>query len=85
MRTTLNLNDDLFAEAKALAAREKLTLTRLIEQGLALRLHGQQRAGASAASRPLPIHHGRGGLSTAVTNPASNRALLDAADGLTPP
>lgn len=38
MRTTLNLNNDLLAEAKAFAAREHLSLTRLIEEGLALRL-----------------------------------------------
>jgi hypothetical protein len=38
MRTTLDLNDDLLVEAKALAAREKLSPTRLIEEGLALRL-----------------------------------------------
>ena len=37
MRTTLDLDDELLAEAKALAARERLSLTRLIEQGLALR------------------------------------------------
>ena len=30
VRTTLDLDDDLLAEAKALAARERLSLTRLI-------------------------------------------------------
>jgi hypothetical protein len=39
VRTTLNLNNDLLAKAKAFAVREHLTLTRLIEEGLALRLH----------------------------------------------
>jgi hypothetical protein len=38
LRTTLDRNDDLLAEAKAQAARERLTLTRLIEEGPALRL-----------------------------------------------
>ena len=38
MRTTLNLNHDLLAQAKAHAAPEQLSLTRLIEEGLALRL-----------------------------------------------
>lgn len=44
MRTTLNLNNDLLAQAKALAAREQLSLTRLIEEGLALAscLHGER-------------------------------------------
>jgi hypothetical protein len=82
MRTTLDLNDDLLTEAKALAARQHLSLTRLIEQGLALRL----RQGAAGQSLPtgrhaLPVHAGRGGLSPAVSNPCSNRSLLDAAGG----
>ncbi len=33
MRTTLDLSDNLIAEAKAFAARERLTLTRLIIDG----------------------------------------------------
>lgn len=40
MRFTLDLNDDLLAEAKAFAGREKPTLTRLVEEALALRLPG---------------------------------------------
>lgn len=35
MRTTLDLNDDLLARAKAEAARQRTSLTRLIERGLA--------------------------------------------------
>ena len=37
MKTTLNLNDDLIAAAKAMAAQHHSTLTRLIEEGLRLR------------------------------------------------
>lgn len=84
MRTTLDLDADLLAEAKALAARERLTLTRLIEEGLAMRL---RRAVGVAATKPrphLPVHAGRGGLTTAVTDPSRTVALLDAADGLQP-
>lgn len=40
MRTTLDLNDALLVRAKEFAARERITLTRLIEQGLALVLDG---------------------------------------------
>lgn len=83
VRTSLNLNDDVLAEAKALAGREKVTLTRLIEEGLALRLRQHQRP-STAAPLPLPVHQGRGGLAPAVADPRSNRALLDAADGLVP-
>lgn len=86
LRTTLDLNDDLLAEAKAQAARERLTLTRLIEEGLALRLRqGCPPAPAPGARRPLPVHAGRGGLVPAVGDPRSNRSLLDAADGLPSP
>lgn len=84
VRTTLDLNADLLAEAKALAAREKLTLTRLIEEGLALRLRQQRQPSAARNRLPLPVHQGRGGLAASVGDPRSNRALLDAADGLTP-
>ena len=85
VRTTLNLSDDLLTEAKALAAREKLTLTRLIEEGLALRLHQHQRPMSPATRLPLPVHQGKGGLAAAVGDPRSNRSLLGAADGLTAP
>ena len=38
MKTTLDLKDDLLARAKAAAAKERTTLTRMVEEGLALRL-----------------------------------------------
>jgi hypothetical protein len=78
MKTTLNLNDQLLADAKALAAQQRTSLTRLIEEGLQLRL----RANASTASHGkvhLPVFKGRGGLVKGV-NPLSNKALLDAID-----
>jgi len=50
VRTTLDLNDDLLAEAKAFAARDKLSLTRLIEERLALRLR-LPKPGAAAVPR----------------------------------
>ena len=84
MRTTLDLNDDLLAEAKTLAAREKLSLTRLIEEGLALRLRHASAPALAAVGEALPVHRGRGGLSAAVIDPLCNRSLLDAADGLSP-
>lgn len=85
MRTTLDLDDELLAEAKVLAARERLTLTRLIEEGLALRLRRAAGSPANAPRPSLPVHAGRGGLTTAVVDPRRNAALLDAADGLPPP
>ncbi|MDX3895165.1 DUF6364 family protein [Pusillimonas sp.] len=76
MKTTLDLNDTLVAEAKAVAARQRTTLTRLIEEGLQLRLRKQQMP---AKSIRLPVHHGEGGLMPGLDG-LSNKALLDAAD-----
>ena len=79
MRTTLNLNDDLARRAKEAAARERTTLTRLIEEGLRLRLRPPAPAAGSPPA-PLPVYDGRGGLAPGV-DPLSNRSLYDAADG----
>lgn len=77
MRTTLDLNDALMARAKAVAARERTTLTRLIEEGLSLRLAPSPRR---ATVRPqLPVFHGGTGIAAGI-DPLSNRSLLDAAD-----
>lgn len=80
MRTTLDINDALLARAKAEAARQRTTLTRLIEEGLALRLRPAQASG-SHGDRPfrLPVYHGRGGLAPGI-DPLSNRSLFEAAD-----
>ena len=75
---------DLLAEAKALVARQRLLLSRLIKEGLAM---GLGRAVVVCATNPrpnLPVHTGRGGLTAAVTDPSRTAALLDAADGLEP-
>jgi hypothetical protein len=42
MKTTLDPRDDLVARAKALAAKERTTLTKMVEEGLALRLRRQR-------------------------------------------
>ena len=78
MKTTLDINDSLLADAKALAARQRTSLTRLIEEGLQLRLRSQRTAGKSVR-RSIPVFKGRGGLVGGV-NPGSNKAMLDAAD-----
>jgi len=76
MKTTLDLNDALMSEAKALAAQQRITLTRLVEEGLQLRLRKQK-----IPSRPvrLPIYKGKGGLAAGLDG-LSNKAMLDAAD-----
>ena len=77
MKTTLNIKDSLLADAKALAARQRTSLTRLIEEGLQLRLRSVHIA-TTANKRKIPVFKGRGGLVTGV-NPVSNKAMLDAA------
>ncbi len=76
MKTTLDIDDRLLADAKALAANQRTSLTRLIEEGLHLRLRA--RPGGDRSVRPkLPLLEGRGGLVAGV-DPLSNKALLDA-------
>jgi hypothetical protein len=78
MKTTLDIDDELLVKAKAASARERKSLTALIEEGLRLRL---RRTGPTKLRRPrvLAIHGGKGGLVQGV-DPLSNRSLLDAAD-----
>jgi len=79
MKTTLDLDDDLLARAKALAARERTSLTALIEEGLRLRLRTRRPATGRAATPRLAIYPGHGGLAPNV-DPLSNRSLLEAAE-----
>jgi hypothetical protein len=76
MKTTLDLNDALLTRAKALAAQQRTSLTRLIEEGLQLRLSAQR-----TRSKPvrLPVYRGKGGLAPGLSA-TSNKAMLDAAD-----
>ena len=76
MKTTLNLNDQLLADAKALAAQQHTSLTRVIEEGLQLRLRAKAHAAPRGRVR-LPVFKGRGGMVKGV-DPLSNKALLQA-------
>jgi hypothetical protein len=76
MKTTLDLNDRLLAEAKALAAQRRTSLTRVIEEGLQLRLRAQEAPLPRRRAR-LPVCKGRGGLVAGV-DARSNKALLEA-------
>lgn len=78
MKTTLNINDHLLADAKALAARQRTSLTRLIEEGLTLRLRSPVSAKPRGKLR-LPVFKGHGGLVAGV-NPLSNKSWLRALD-----
>jgi len=76
MKTTLDLNDALLTDAKMMAAQQRTSLTRLIEEGLQLRL----RARRPPIKRVrLPVYLGKGGLAPGLDG-LGNKALLDAAD-----
>lgn len=77
MKTTLNLNDELLAQAKSMAAQQRTSLTRLIEEGLQLRM--RKSTAGREPSRRLPVFKGRGGLREGI-NPLSNKDLLRALD-----
>ena len=76
MKITLDLNDELLSQARILAVQQRTSLTRLIEEGLQLRLREQRTA---IGNERLPVHHGKGGLVPGL-DARSNKALLGAAD-----
>lgn len=76
MKTTLDLNDQLLADAKVLAAQQRTSLTRLIEEGLQLRLRANAARPVRARPR-VPVFNGRGGLVTGI-DARSNKSLLEA-------
>jgi hypothetical protein len=80
MKTTLDLDDELLARAKAAAARERKTLTRMIEEGLVLRLRRPTAArAAQSVAINLPVFNRGSGLLPGI-DASSNRSMLDAAD-----
>jgi hypothetical protein len=76
MKTTLDLDDALLAKAKMLAVQQQTTLTRLIEDGLKLRLHTSQ---TPARRVRLPVYPGKGGLAPGLDG-LSNKSMLAAID-----
>lgn len=76
MKTTLDIRDELLRRAKAEAARQGKTLTRMIEEGLTLRLRPQR---PRRKLTPLPVSHRGGGMLPGI-DPCSNRSMFDAAD-----
>jgi hypothetical protein len=76
MKTTLDLNGRLLADVKVLAARQRTSLTRLIEEGLQLRLRVASAPPVARATR-IPVHRGKGGLVRGV-DPLSNKAMMQA-------
>jgi hypothetical protein len=77
MKTTLNIRDDLVAQAKALATKGSTTLTKMVEEGLTLRLR-PKGAVSRVPLKELPISGRSGGLRK--IDGTRNRSLFDAAD-----
>ena len=80
MRTTLNIDDELLVRAKSRAALERTTLTKIIEQGLALRLREPDREEHNQEIQLPPPLHGMGGMNPKIKNPASYESILDFLD-----
>ena len=84
MKTTLDIEDALLRNAKVLAAQQGSSLTRLIEEGLRMRLAARLALGEAGRNRKLPtlpVSPCKGGLLPGI-DPARNRSMLDAADGI---
>jgi hypothetical protein len=79
MKTTLDIDDELLVKAKALAARERSSVTALIEEGLRLRLRRRPSPSRAEPQPSLVVYRGQGGLAPGI-DALSNRSLLDAAD-----
>jgi hypothetical protein len=79
MKTTLDINDQLLAAAKGLAARQRTSLTSLIEEGLQLRLRASavSRNKRRSSAPAIPVFNGKGGLKTGI-DPLSNKSFLAA-------
>ena len=75
MKTTLNLNDDLVAQAKAAATKECISLTKMIEEGLVLRLR-RRRSRSARKLADLPVSSKRGGLRPGSTPRVISRNLM---------
>lgn len=81
MKTTLNIHDALLVEAKTVAAQQQVSLTRLIEEGLRMRLRAEG-AKPVRRRRKMPVFRsadGRGGLMPGLSG-LSTRELLDRID-----
>lgn len=77
MKTTPYLNDDLVDRAKKLAASERSTLSKLVEEGLALRLN-RRRLKTNTCVTDLPVSKCRGGLRPGIDG-TRNRSMFNAA------
>ena len=59
MQTTLRIDDELYREAKAEAARQGVTLTRFLEEGMRLRLQKARSTSAHVPTRFRTYRQGK--------------------------
>ena len=76
MKTTLKLSDPLRLAAKATAAQQRTTLTRLIEEGLPLRLCAKP-ALTTRGMPDIPVFDGGGRMLSGIDR-CSNKSMLAA-------
>ena len=76
MQTTLRIDDHLYREAKADAAREGISLTKLVEEGIRLRLEKSDLGKEKETTLPTAHLILREGVSL-----DDGRALRELADG----
>lgn len=80
MQTTLRINDAIFREAKAEAAREGMTLTRFLEEALTFRVRvGRQKEVSVGVD--LPVFDSGKRLSASYDLTAAIRAADEVEDG----
>jgi hypothetical protein len=78
MKTTLNIHDATQSEANTLATKQHVTPTRLIEEGLRLRMRAPVDAPTNKR-RAMPVFNGVSGLAKQMRG-LSTREMLDMAD-----
>lgn len=82
MKVTIEIDESLLAELQALATREAMDLSALVEKALRERLASRAGVPAPSPARPippLPICSGKGGMYPWI-DPCSNESMLDAMD-----
>jgi hypothetical protein len=80
MRTTIELPDAIFEEAKARAVQEGVTLEELLVTYIEAGLRGPQRSGRDTVARnphPLPVAWEADGTVTPALSNAELQAILD--------
>ncbi len=78
MKTMVVLNEAIHRQAKGYAARQGLSLSRLVEEGLRLRLNAPATANHTNLL-PLPVFKGKGGLCQGV-DLSDGRSVQEALD-----